>query len=384
MNILNSVRFKTRWTRSHKRLRTKIFSLCVISVLMLNATACNHDNSNGNHNGITPQTVEVIATLIGATVEAGLLFLTKNRFMVTAISGTVGVGAKYLINESGLTCKACGTPTPFKDKTVMESEPGLISCSNPDCRRYAYLVVSSFQDRIAEILQQAKESIPPTCLLAQQADDNGDIRLIWYSHNGTSASLNGQLVNTNDSMPVYPTETTTYILKVIGKYGKSEDSVTVEIQQEELEPEGSDPADGSNLTPPISKEPGPSAPRHRIIVYLNKIVVHEDGSLGATDWSFGLFLNERNFITIPKQSYHDDDRNVVKFNDVSGEGIVDGDEVTLRIRGYNFGDRRIAEGKMNVSLSTVPTNLQKTIEVTVPENYKKGNFIFYVTITKQN
>ena len=384
MNVLNSARFKAYRIRPLRQIRMRVLALCVMCVLVINITACVHDNSKGNHTGISPQTVEVIATLIGVTAETGLLILTKNHFAATAISGVAGVGAKYVIDEIGLTCKACGTASAVKGSTVTEAEPGLMSCSNASCKRYAYLVVSSFQDKIAEVLRQAKESIPPTCLLTKEDSGGGDIKLTWYSHNATSASLNGQLVSPTGSMTVHPAQTTTYLLKVIGKYGKSEDSVTAEIEQEEPDNEDSDSVDEpAPVAPAIPYTPPPSNPRHTVKIYLHRIVVHEDGSLGATDWSFGMFLNERNLITIPKQSYHDDDQGTVGVN-MSSEAIVEGKEITLRIRGYNFDDKRLAEGAVTVSLDSFTKSFQRGIEVTVPENYKKGNFIFYITIEKQN
>jgi hypothetical protein len=240
-------------------------------------------------------------------------------------------------------------------------------------------------NHLNSVLSQIEVSLQPTCLLTKETAEEDTIRLTWYSHNSTSASLNGEPISLSGTKLVYPTETTIYTFKVIGKYGKSEDRVTVEIEAEEPNPE-----EGRRIetqpdppVPPVDP-PQPIIKRTPVTVNINRFVVYEDGSSGATDWSFTIYLGQTNLMLLPKRSYHDDERKVVQPDQAFANGIVQGDDVIIRVTGYNFDDRKTAEGSLTIPLESFSRSTQVSVEVTVHRNPKKGNFVFYLTVIKQN
>lgn len=389
MNIPPHPRMIFSSLRRTRGIHRRIVHVCLSSILLLNAAAC-HNSNPGPHTRMGSQAVEVVATLLGAAAEIGVLALTKNHLAAIATSGVVGAGATYVIDEIGLTCKACGTASPYPKQPAIDSEPRILSCSNPACHRFAYLVVSNAQDRLESILQSLKANLPPTCLLMKEITLENQISLRWVSHNATDATLDGEAVGPNGSNSVYPDHTTTYVLKVIGVNGRSEDSVTVEV----AEPLETEPDDDTPIViapppppppePPVSPSPiSPTTISTRVSLDLDKIEVNEDGSMGGTDWSFEIVLNGIGAITIPRRSYHDDGRRLVQFGKQTVNAVVPGNEVNLQIGGYNFDGNRRAEGTLRMPVDMLSGTTQK-IHVTVPENYKKGYFIVYVTITKQN
>lgn len=375
--------------RRPRLIHRRIVHLCLAAVLLLNASAC-HNSNPGPHTGIgPPQAVELVATLLGAAAEVGVLALTKNHLAAVASSGIVGAGANYVIDKIGLTCKACGSDSPYEQQAAIDSAPQTLSCTNPACRRFAYLVVSSAQDRLDSILQSLKSNLPPTCLLMREVSPENQIMLKWVSHNATDATLDGEAVRPSGSKPVSPDRTTTYVLKVIGAYGRSEDRVTVEVAkplETEIDDDTSDPptaATPPRPDPPVLPTPNSPTPiSTRVNLYLDKIEVYEDGSIGATDWSFEILLNGIGVITIPKRSYHDDARRLVQFGRQTVNAVVPGNEVYLQIVGYNFDGNKRAEGALSMPVDRLSETIQK-VQVAVPENYKKGHFIVYVSITKQ-
>lgn len=373
-----------------RTLRRRSLPLSVAVFLTLNTIAC-HNSQPGNHEGLPPQAVEVVATLLGVAAEIGTLALTKNHLAAAGAAGVTGGGVAYVINELGLSCKACGTTSTYKGETVQDITPAPLSCNNPNCRRFAYLVVSNSEDRLLSMLEYLKASLQPTCLLMRELTAENEIQLRWVSHNATDASLNGEPVRPNGSIIVYPEHTTTYALKVIGANGRSEDSVIVEIA-EEVEPEDDDngttivptaPPPPPSLPPAIPDSPkAPTMELTRVSVRCDKIEVYEDGSLGATDWSFEILLNEIGLITVPKRSFHDDDRRIVQFGRQSVDAIIQGDVLNLRVSGYNFDSHRRAEGALHLSLAGLSGSYQQRIEVSAPDDYKKGYFVFYLTVTR--
>ena len=365
-----------------RQCQVKVLSVIVAAAVLLSASAC-HSNTPGQHTGLGPQAIELTATLVGAAAEVGALALTKNHVAATLTSVAAGAGAKYVIEQMGLSCKVCGTTSPFNKLAIGECEPSLVSCGNPACQRSAYLVASYSEDHLKAILQQLKETLEPTCLLTKETIDDRSVKLTWYSHNSSSASLNGESVPLGGSTVVSPEQTTTYVLKVIGKYGKSEDSVIVEVAPKPPPPASEPPVTFIPPAPPVTPTP-PTEKRTPVAVYLNKILVNEDGSVGATDWSFSVYLGEANLIAVPRQSYHDDDRNAVQFSRLYGEGIVPGNDIRVKISGYSFDTRMMAEGDLVLSLDSFAQSVQKSVQVAVPGNFKKGNFIFTFTIVKPN
>jgi len=388
MNVPPHPRIVLSSLRRTRGIHRRIVHVGLSSILLLNAVAC-HNSNPGPHMGIGSQAVEVVASLLGAAAEVGVLALTKNHLAAIATPGIVGAGAKYVIDEIGLTCKACGTASPYSEQQATDSEPRILSCSNPACHRFAYLVVSNAQDRLDSILQSLKANLPPTCLLMKEITHENRISLRWVSNNATDATLDGEAVGPNGSKLVYPEHTTTYVLKVIGTNGRSEDSVTLEV----AEPLKTEPDDDTSIViapptppppdPPVSPIPfSPTTISTRVSLDLDKIEVYQDGSIGATDWGFEILLNGIGAITIPRRSYHDDARRLVQFGQQTVNAVVPGNEVNLQINGYNFDGNRRAEGTLRMPLDMISGTTQKIL-VTVPENYKKGYFIVYVTITKQ-
>jgi hypothetical protein len=376
--------------------RPKALTLSLSLILVLNTIACRHNNSQGPHTGVPPKMVDVIVGMVSVATEAGVLILTKRPAIATLAGGAAGVGAKYFIDEFDIACKACGTDTAFVNQTLMDAEPSMVKCRNSACKSAAYVIATCCKDR----LQQAKETLPPTCLLTKEVNTNNEVKLTWRSHNATSASLNGSSVNPNGSMIITPQETTDYTLKVISQYGSSEDRLTVEVQQIETGAETQEDSQSPQAEPQpavrtVYVQPPPSPPppplelstpavrSSRVTVSLNRIEVYEDGSLGGTDWSFGVFANDKNLLVVPKQSFHDGGNNLVQFNGASADTMIVGDEVSIHVRGYNFDKGDKALGTLNLSLGAISGRLEKSLEVAVPYNLKKGDFIFYFTIVRQ-
>jgi hypothetical protein len=209
----------------------------MLSLVLAGAVAlsgCIGHPGPGPHNGPSPIEVELIAALVGVAAEAGVLALTKSHLAASAAAGVTGVGAKYVIDEFDLHCSACKANTHFKNYSVSDSQPAMVECDNPNCGKHAYLIASYSNSQLNTALKQAQKEIPPTCLITFENEGEGTVRLTWRSESASSASLNGKTVKPNGSMVVHLAETTTYLLKVIGKYGSAEDTVTVEAESQEV------------------------------------------------------------------------------------------------------------------------------------------------------
>ena len=375
-----------------RTLKRRILPFCLSSIFILNMIACKHEPTPGNHdnNKLPPQTIELVASLIGAAAEVGVLALTRNPLYAVAASGIVGAGATYVIKELGLSCDACGNLSNYKDQPVPDGAPKVIKCDNPNCQRFVYLVVCDTQVRLDSMLQQLKANLGPTCLLMKELTDENEIRLNWVSYNATDASLNGERVSLKGSLVVYPEHTTPYVLKVVSANGTSEDKVVVEVVEEtepdfEPEPEDDPPAYTPAPEPPLEPPSAPTPPvtySTRVAVRLDQIEVYEDGSIGATDWSFEILLNGINLMLIPRRSYHDDERHMVQFRREFVQGNVPGNELYLTVSGYNFDDHKRATGGLRVPVDMISASSQMKFQVGVPGDYKKGYFIFYVTIER--
>ena len=87
---------------------------------------------------------------------------------------------------------------------------------------------------------------------------------------------------------------------------------------------------------------------------------------------------------MPKRSYHDDDRRILQFAGQASSALVQGSEIRLSVTGYNFDGHRRAEGALMISKEMLSGSTQRSLEVSVPDDPKKGNFVFYFTISSLN
>jgi hypothetical protein len=332
----------------------------------------------------------VVANLLGVAAEIGVLTLTKNRLAASVLVAPAGAAVKYLVEELDLKCTACGTVSPVKQE-VADGEPAKLHCGNQQCALSAFLLVTAAQQLFEQILRQAEERLPPTCLLMRGPATDDGITLIWRSHNATSAALNGESVPVSGSTVISPEDTTVYLLEVIGKYGRSEHSVTVEVakQNEESDDETDDGVSEEAVDlqsippPPISPPSPPVRSATRIRLEVRRILVLEDGSLGANDWSFEIFFNERNLLTLPKQSYHDNERRAsIEFQSMFVDDLVEGNEIRISVKGYDFDNRRNAYGSLGCPSEALTQTIDRNMQVAVPGNPKNGSFVFWFSISK--
>lgn len=365
------------------------FLLCLI--LCVNLSACNgHKPTNGNHTNIPPTDIDVFADLLGVAAEIGTLLLVKKPLVATMFGGTAGALVKYTIKELGLECKACGNHSQYQAYAAEKETPAEIQCQS--CNNSAYLVVSDTWKSLKSLLEKFRAENKPTCLLTQEKLSTGRFRLSWKSHNATDASLNGERVSIEGEREIAPQETTIYLLKVIGKYGAAESRLTIVVTPlsapapaapaavPPLEP--APPAPESNTSQP---QPPPVAPppSQRFAFSLLWVKVYEDGSLGRTDWSFTVFVNDKSLMLLPQSSYRDRKGNVVVFNGIHDtEAFVSPPVIHLHITGKNFDANHQAQGYAEIPMNDFSSFIDQDIEVSVPTNPRRGTFVFRIRINK--
>ncbi len=118
---------------------------------------------------------------------------------------------------------------------------------------------------------------------------------------------------------------------------------------------------------------------------LDDITVYEDGGVGATKWLFDVFMDDRLLFTVPERSY-DDKASPPKYSprpedNAAGNVGVAAEYFTIRVCGHRTPPR--ADG--SIILSGRQSNSEspnKVIPVRVPQNPRKGDFNFLVSIER--
>src|SRR5215216_3130296 len=111
--------FSALGSKRTKSLCAKVVVLCLVAILVITTSSCKHNNTKGNHSLASQNTVNLVAALIGAAAEAGVLVLTGNRLTAALASAGGTEGTKYVLDELGLTCKVCGNTTPLKGEETV-------------------------------------------------------------------------------------------------------------------------------------------------------------------------------------------------------------------------------------------------------------------------
>lgn len=213
--------------------RKKILALFLLLFLLFNA--CTPNNTGVTREDVAKAiAVTVVATLVGAAAEAGILALTSSRILATVASMVAGGATSFMLSEYSVRCNDCSTTTTYRNIAATEGEALNVECSNPQCSRHdhgdAYLMVFRSGQQMSAMLRRCLEKLPPTCLLSTEDLGSEGVKLVWRTENAKSASLNGESVSLVGSRVVKPTETTSYVLKAMGRYGRHEDSLTVQGQ----------------------------------------------------------------------------------------------------------------------------------------------------------
>lgn len=213
--------------------RKKILTLFLSLFLLFNACTP-HSGGVTREDVAKAIAVTVVATLVGAAAEAGILALTGSRILATVASMAAGGASSFMLSEYSVRCNDCGTITPYRNVAATEGEALRVECTNPQCSRHehgdAYLMVFRSEQQMSAMLRRCLEKLPATCLLSTEDLGAEGVRLVWRTENAKSASLNGESVSLDGSRVVTPSETTTYVLKAMGRYGRAEDSLTVQGQ----------------------------------------------------------------------------------------------------------------------------------------------------------
>lgn len=328
----------------------KIAALAVLTMMMLNLTACGP--------AAVPvakfASTQLVGTLVGAAVQKGALKLVTNKLVAQGAAAAAEIGAQYVIEE--LVFNANGQQRKLENVSVTEGKPIPIQFDGED--QHAYLFVARDDARLQAAVNAALANLEPTCLLSFEPIEPGRFTLSWNSHNATSASLNGETVKTQGSKEVTVSQNQTFTLEVFGRKGKDTSTVTLQ---------GTTPADAQgDLT-------------------LEKFVVYEDGSIGATTWEFDVFVDNQLALTIPQQSLHDDgNEQVVTLNRTIGLTLsgASGLQAQVSIRARNRDGGADAVGNQMIDLNSTG-NREITIPVSVPNDQKKGSFVFYFTISRR-
>ena len=206
--------------------------------------------------------VTVVATLVGAAADAGILALTSSRILATIGNIAASGAASLMLGEYSVRCNDCGTTTTYRNVATTEGEALGVECSNPQCSRHehrdAYLMAFRSDQQMNAMLRRCAEKLPATCLLTKEDLGTEGVRLIWKTENAKSVSLNGESVSLDGSTIVRPSQTTAYILKAMGRYGRAEDSVSVEghpiIAVQESHPDEVRPNTAEPQPPPATRE----------------------------------------------------------------------------------------------------------------------------------
>lgn len=140
-------------------------------------------------------------------------------------------------------------------------------------------------------------------------------------------------------------------------------------------------------TPPPSVQPAPIVPPvivHTVQINLSEIVVNKDG--GAGRWSFEILVDEQRITSLAPQTYHDShDKKRVTLNRTFAVTIKGKDNFIFRVIGRSLDEGHIAEGNVNIRLSSFDEagTLRQILPVTVLGKNKEGDFDFQLTFVKQ-
>ncbi len=169
--------------------------------------SCRTNSQSQTVTVLTPETTSLTAT--PATISPGQDSLLEWSSYSGATGATLNGNSVALISSQQVW------PATTTDYTLNVTGPCQIS-------RTTRVTISG-----SPVISQFSASSSQLCAAGSQST------LLWTSQNGTSATINGQSVDTSGSMNVYPTATTIYTLIVSGAGQPASQSVTITVHTPE-------------------------------------------------------------------------------------------------------------------------------------------------------
>jgi len=119
---------------------------------------------------------------------------------------------------------------------------------------------------------------------------------------------------------------------------------------------------------------------------IDRIIVHDDGSPGTTDWRFAVEVDDRPLLVFAQEALSDQQgRNVVAPDDATGvfQQRTQG-PIKLKVRGWRGSRLRLSEGEPDVAgeVSVLPGGVLAPM-VVQGDRDDAGSFEFHVSISAQ-
>ena len=343
------------------------------------------------------KTVDLVSAVVGVAAEELMLKVINSKIVGKVAGTTAQEATKYLIENIQARDAAGNTYTLIGQAEVIEGQPVPVTVNVDGANLPAYLIFLPTDKEY--LLAGLRQNTPPTCLLSRKGDvTDNQVSLSWRTHNATSAAINGINVSLQGErwFPITPTGgMVTFTIEVIGELGK--DSHTISVQTPAPVPvpmpaEESEPAPTPSYSPSETPSPyrTPSAPIYvtpaptpmavtsyqvSLIPRLN--TVYEDGSMGATDWSFVFRGEQTVLIQLPCTSYKDGNGGVdYGIQTIKSSFASSTPRLTLQIEGLKDCSQFVSSGTLELDLETLSQNSFQTYtaEVVAIGDPKKGHF----------